>query len=439
MLNLVYKNYRHEKKIVLIILTLFAFLNSLNFIASAETHVKVVQESQLQPEVWLASTKLLAALNDKPDGQPFNSHWKFVSENIEGIKFWDFQISSCSPEELKTWITNFKELGIKIGYEKGRWPLPPDMYQMAVKKRSDNLEKQFLAEGKTMTRDEIEKEAEERLIDDQGEMLSTDKYTNFEEFAQKAAATEIRRILKIKEAGGLEILEFIEFDGAFLKNVFPYAFGLSQWGFAGIPESDRFKPGFESMEVFADKVYARMIEIIREKIPEASHVKIVHLPNIHLWTYRQDVEVEILPNGDKIYHNVDFKRLQENALDLHDMLFALNQRRDIFSGITTDYPYTFYIRPAGGKRFRGFASEAKDLGFKFGCCINSMSGEKSMQALNNESYEFAKQLHEQVRPDVYMVQSWFRHPLQEEIFESEDTEGSFMNLAKKIIELVKTE
>jgi hypothetical protein len=428
-----------RKIFVLIFIALCAtHLISQNNAVSVSTHKKADKASQSNPEVWIASTKLMAALNDKPDGQPFNSHWKFVSENIEGIKFWDFQISSCSPEELKTWIINFKELGIKIGYEKGRWPLPPDMYQMAVKKRSDILEKQFLADGKTMARHEIEKEAEKRLIDDQGEMLSTDKYTKFEEFAQKAAATEIQRILKIKEAGGLEILEFIEFDGAFLKNVFPYAFGLSQWGFSGIPESDRFKPGFESMEVFADKVYARMIEIIREKIPEASHVEIVHLPNIHLWTYRQDVKVETFPNGEKIYHNVDFKRLQENALDLHDMLSALNQRRDIFSGITTDYPYTFYVRPAGGKRFRGFASEAKELGFKFGCCINSMSGERSMQALNDESYEFAKQLHEHVRPDVYMVQSWFRHPLQEEIFESEDTEGSFMNLAKKIIELVKT-
>jgi hypothetical protein len=410
------------------------------FSDSSNSANPVIQTNPVKenPEVWLASTKLLQVLNDKPDGEAFNSHWKFVSENIDGVKFWDFQISSCSTEELSQWIKNFKKLGIKIGYEKGRWPLPPDMHRMAVKKRSDNIEKQYLAEGKNVPREEIEKEEERKLINDLGEMLSDDKYQNFEEFAQKAAATEIQRILKIKEAGGLDILEFIEFDGAFIKNIFPYAFGISQWGFTEIPESNRFKPGFENMEIFTQKVYSRVIELIKDSVPEAAHLKVIHLPNIHFWTYKQEVDVEILPNGDKIYHNVDFKRHQEKAMDLHDMLAALNTRRDVFSGITTDYPYNLYMRPAGGRRYRGFANEAKELGFTFGCCINSMSGERSMKELNKDSFEFARLLKEQVEPDMYMVQSWFKHPTNSEIFDSENQEGSFMNLAKKIIELVKT-
>jgi hypothetical protein len=176
---------------------------------------------------------------------------------------------------------------------------------------------------------------------------------------------------------------------------------------------------------------------IWDEIPEAAHVKAVHLPNIHLWTYKQEVEVEVLPDGEKIYHNVDFKRFQDRAQDLHELLMSLKKRQDIFTGITTDYPYTFYVRPEGGKRFRGFAEEAKALGFTFGCCINSMSGERSMEAHAQESYAFAELLHEQVQPDLYMVQSWFKHPTAEEIFDSEDQEGSFMNLARKIILLVK--
>jgi hypothetical protein len=66
-----------------------------------------------------------------------------------------------------------------------------------------------------------------------------------------------------------------------------------------------------------------------------------------------------------------------------------------------------------------------------------MSGENSMEELASDSYAFALKLKEEVRPNLYMVQSWFRHPTAEEIKDGEDVEGSFLNLAKKIILMAK--
>ena len=386
------------------------------------------------PEVWLSSTKLPAILVDQKDGTPFNEQWQFVSNNIDGIKFWDGQISSYSVEEIKEWIGHCKELNIKIAYEKGRWPLPPDMYQLQI----HNVAQRLSRNNEKRSADSLQLlvEAEEHIINDQGEMLQNDLYMNIEEFATKAAQPEIQRLLKIKEAGGLDILEYIEFDGAALKNMYPYTFGKTQWQLFDIPEEDRFKRGFKSFDAFFS-AYELMISKIKEAVPEASHVKMVHLPNIHLWTFREDVQPEKQDDGSIVYHNVDFKRFQEHAEDLQDLLNAMENHKDIFQGITTDYPYNFYIRENGNRRYRGFAEEAKRMGFKFGACINSMSGEESMERLNNDSFEFVKRLKSEVQPDMYMVQSWFKHPTNTEIFISEDSLGSFLNLAKRTIKEVK--
>lgn len=175
----------------------------------------------------------------------------------------------------------------------------------------------------------------------------------------------ILRLRKIREAGGLDLLECIELDGAILKNVFPYCFARTQWRIPDIPESQAYQHGFESPDAFLT-AFRLMVEKVYAAVPEAAHVRFRHLPNIHFWTYRQQVVPETTPDGTVVYHNVDFKRFQTETLDYHDVLLALREHHDLFVGITTDYPQELYRRPAGNARYRGIAKEAMDLGFSFG-------------------------------------------------------------------------
>lgn len=313
------------------------------------------------PEIWVSSLYINHIVTE----DAFKRLWPAGSAKTAGIKVWDGKINYLDLNTLKYWEKSLRKRNIRLSYEKGRWPLPPDLYELQVIKEIEKL----VSKGDRRNTEILRAEAEQKIISDRGEMLSTDDYDALYnarmEFIQKAATPEITRLRKIRDAGLLDLFEAIEFDGSIIKNVFPYTTAITQWQL-DVPESDRFKPSFESAEKFLN-VLSDMIRYIKEEIgPEGNHIQFRILCNFHFWTYGEPVIPEQQSDGTWIYHNVSFHRFREHTLDFKDVVEYIKDKKDIFKGITTDFPYELYKQSAGKQRYKRMASDLKKYEYHFG-------------------------------------------------------------------------
>ena len=403
-----------------------------NTVSAASAEKPATSHTASTPRVWLSSLKIMALFRTDDEGKPLVKKWDFVREHIDGIKFWDGQIDHKTVDELRDIFAVCRKNGIRIAYEKGRWPLPEDLFEMAVAKRMGR-ERSRQAE-KNLTDAELRRAAVAHILSDQGPALSS---YDAAEFAVAAAGPEITRLKKIRDAGGIDLMEFIDLDGGILKNVFPYAFAHTQWKLGNIPEEKYYQRGFKTPADFL-RGFLEMMSVIRREVPEACHVRFRHLPNVHFWRYKQPVVTEKRPDGTMIYHNVDFKRFAEHTLDYHDVLPLLRQHQDIIYGVTTDYPHELFVRRPGNARYRAIARDAMAQGFSFCPILNVMAAKESMATYHQRALAYCGALRKHVKPDMYLVQSWGKHPTWEDIFKSEDEPGCFLNLAKEVIMRVKT-
>jgi len=370
------------------------------------------------PRIWIASLRIMGLFRTGADGRPLVSDWDFVSGHIEGIKFWDSQIDGKSDDELRAVFAECRRRGLRIAYEKGRWPLPEDLFGLELSKQ--------------LERQPSEAEALDHIRRDRGPML-----TAFETdvWARAAATSEIARLKRISDAGGIDMMSFIDLDGAVLKNVFPYAFALTQWGLTDAPEEKRFQHGFADPATFI-AAFRRMAEIIRAEVPEARHVMYRVLPNVHFWTYREAVRPERLEDGRMVYRNVDFHRFREHTLDFADVLPLIAANRDIFAGVTTDYPFELYSRPAGNARYRGIAADTMRAGLSFCPILTAMSAKDSMADWSRDVALHRDRVMREARPDMLMVQSWGEHPTWDDFLKPEDDPTGFLGIVADVIRAV---
>ena len=387
-----------------------------------------------EPEVWLSNTRIQRLFLDKPDGEAFDSHWRFVYEHIDGIKFWDALPVNLDQDRLTDLFGKLRRQNIKFALEKGRWPVPRDLFEPLVDQADRRLQPQAEADPSLRGLSEGQRRdlARARVVEDRGEML--DSYDP-EEFARKAAVAEIGRLQKIQAAGGLDLLDFIDLDGPVIKNVFPYRMAGTQ-GRVDVPDEQHFRRGFETPEGFF-VAFRKMREILDEAMPEAKHVRYRFLVNFHFYTYRQPVQPELQPDGSVKYRHVDFHRFRDQTLDFHDVLQGMAKHRGLFYAVTTDYPYELYRMPRNVRRYRAMAREAKELGLGFAPILNAMSASKSMQQLHDDTMAMLQDAHKNIQPDIYLIQHWGEHPTVDELMVSEDEEGSFLNSAKKTLIMVE--
>lgn len=381
------------------------------------------------PRIWVSSLYI----NHLVTEDALDRIWPVGSDHTSGIKAWDGKIDYLDLSTLKNWEYSLRKRNIRLSYEKGRWPLPPDLYELQINKEIEKLR----SKGDDRSSEIVRAEAEENILSDRGEMLSTDDYSALyderTEFIRKAAAPEIERLKKIRDAGMLDLFEVIEFDGAIIKNVFPYTTAITQWGL-DVPESDRFKPGFGSAEKFLD-VFAEMITYIKEQIgPEGDHIEFRLLCNFHFWTYGEPVIPEQKEDGSWIYHNVSFHRFREHTLDFKDVVEYVKDKQDVFAGITTDFPYELYIQAAGKQRYKRMADDLEKYEIPLRPIVTAMSANTSMKQYHEDILSFFNQLEKDISPDSYMIQSWGIHPTVQEVKESEDSNYSWLNAVNKIIQ-----
>ncbi len=387
------------------------------------------QKELMAPQIWVSSLYINHIVTENA----FNYIWPEASRKVSGIKPWDGKISYVSLNELKAWEKSLRKRNMRISYEKGRWPLPPDMYELQVQKEINAMRDNGDERGMEILR----AEAEADIIADRGEMLSTDDYQALylerNEFIRKAAAPELVRLRKIQEAGMLDLFETIEFDGAIIKNVFPYTTGITQWNLP-LPEEDRFKPGFGSPEEFLE-LLAEMAVYIRNQLgEEGQHIQFRILCNFHFWTYGEPVIPEQLPDGTWKYHNVSFHRFREHTLDFKDVVEYIKDRRDIFAGVTTDYPYELYRQAASKARYGRMAADLEQYGISLRPIVTAMSAsDGSMQDYHGDIVAFFTMLEKEVRPEMYMIQSWGTHPTRNEVKQGEYKFGSWLNAIKIIV------
>jgi hypothetical protein len=398
----------------------------------AENGIDKVVKRLFYPQVWVSSLYINHIMTENA----LQTIWPTGAGYAAGIKPWDGKVSYVSVTDLRQWGESMRKRNMKIAYEKGRWPLPPDLYEMKVQQELQALRDKGDTRNETVLRQLIE----EDIIEDRGEMLSTDDYewlyNERSEFVRKAAAPELGRLRKIRDAGMLDLFESIELDGSIIKNVFPYTTSMMQWKLP-VPEEDRFKPGFSTAEKFLD-VLSDIVVYIRDQLgAEGQHIQFRILCNFHFWTYGEPVVPEQQADGTWIYHNVSFHRFGEHTLDFQHVVEYIREKPTLFAGVTTDFPLELYRQPAAKARYGRMAADLKKYDVSLRPIVTAMSAkDQSMEVYHQDILAFFDLLEMEVRPDMYMIQSWGTHPTVSEVKESEQIPGAWLNAVKRIIEKI---
>jgi hypothetical protein len=393
----------------------------------------VTKKRLFTPQVYISSLYINHILTE----DAFNRIWPQSAKYVAGVKAWDGKINYVSQDNLRQWSNSLRKKHMKLCFEKGRWPLPPDMTEKYIEKEVCELRNKDDNRSEELMRMEII----DKMIEDRGESLSTDNYEELftskrDEFIRKAAAPDLARLRKIQAAGGLDVFEAIEFDGAIIKNVFPYTTGITQWSLA-IPEEDRFKPGFASAEQFLDVLSDMIIYIRNELGEEGKHIQFRLLINFHFWTYGEPVVPEQKPDGSWLYHNVSFHRFREHTLDLKHVVEYIKEKPEIFAGITTDFPYELYRQSAANARYGRMVDDLKNYGISLRPIVNAMSASsKDMPGYHEDMLSFFNQMEREASPGNYMIQSWGIHPTVNELKDPETKPGSWLNAVYKIVNIL---
>lgn len=351
----------------------------------AATGAKTPKE---KPEVWMAV--LPADVLVEPGAQ-----WDFVKRHVDGIKFWTQQIDDeakkwpfqgqvDAPDALRKLIAELNRNHIPMIIEKGCWPQPkPHPYY-------DRLG------GKGGPYDET--------------------------FSQRAASNELERIRRVEALGGT--VAAFDVDGPIHHMLRPITGGM----------------GFPTIDRCAEEFTKYMIDVHAAR-PEIGFYALTNFPN---WGYRGEIAYWGTKGWGDYFTAVE--AIIRNAKAAGAPL----------RGITVDNPFDYAtgqraLPPARKKRTTfdpktiDWMARILDLeryvhghGLQFNLIINSEgAGNASIRQFNRETLDFLDLYRKRGgRPDRYIVQSWYPHPLRSEVLQ-ETSPDSFTGLVKEIILRVK--
>lgn len=202
------------------------------------------------------------------------------------------------------------------------------------------------------------------------------------------------------------------------------------------PENRTDGKRFESMDAAADQV-VKAVRTFHSAHPE---MKYWHLTNFPNWGYKGDVSYHARGPRKQDYGDYD---------DTHRMVLQrLRAAKLPLTGVTIDNPYDYLIgehfsvnlRPATAvnwlRRVRDYEDRSRSEGLEVNLIVNSERGGQTSDAL------FAQETLDMVdtylaaggRPDRWIVQSWYPHPLR---MVPETDATTMTGLVKAVIERVK--
>jgi hypothetical protein len=308
--------------------------------------------------------------------------WTYVQNHLDGMKFWQHQIDDTPVEKLSPLIQLLAERRIDIIIENNSWPGRVD----------DNI-------------------------------------------GERGAELEIARIDKVAKAGGR--VKAIDIDDPVRRLFYP-----------------EYPTSFEhgNMDVrWCVRQLISYMKAVRKSYPEVDFYAITNFPN---WSYK----------GGTSYWGGDQNIKQNNWGDYRPVLEAIVEMTKEAGvpvrGVTVDNPYDYAIGKAPSPYLKDPASidwisrllDMEDYlrkqGLEFNVIFNSQTsggnlesdkvvGNGAMDDYYKDTLDYIKLFRERGgRPDRYIVQSWYKHPIADEVL-PESKRPCFTALVKNVIEDVK--
>ncbi len=331
--------------------------------------------SPASPQVWMAVLPM-QVLGERP------GEWEYVQSHLDGMKFWQEQIDNTPVEKLRPLIQLLAKRHIDIVIENNSWPGPVD-----------------------------------------------------ENIGERGAKAEIARIDKIIKAGGK--VKAIDIDDPVRRLFYPEYPTSMEHG---------------NMDVaWCVRQLISYMKAVRKAYPEMDFYAITNFPN---WSYK---------NGPS-YWGGDKDNKMANWGDYWPALKAIvkmtKEAGVPVRGLTVDNPYDYAIGKAKSpylkdpasidwiSRLRDMEDYVRKQGLEFNLIFNAETsggkldsdkvvGNGAMDDYYRDTLDYIKLYRERGgKPDRYIIQSWYKHPIAEEVL-PESKRPSFTSLVKVVIEDVK--
>ncbi|MHB1463001.1 MAG: hypothetical protein ACYC1M_17045 [Armatimonadota bacterium] len=337
-----------------------------------------------KPKVWLAVLPLDVVLGR-------DDEWKWVQEHIDGVKFWTqqvddpaetwpFQGNVATPDAFKRIIEVLNKHNIPLIIEKGCWP---------QRKSTPGLD---------------------RMGGEAGPYDAT--------LPKRAAANELARIEHVKSLGGT--VSTFDVDGPERHLMFPVLGGIGVTNFED-----------------AITMFVEYMRIIHKQHPKIDFYALSNFPNFG-W------------KGGLAYYGTMNWGDYYTALEA---IIRLSKKAKLpMKGVTVDNPYDYATGrvvvpfPEGYdpksidwmSRIRGIEDICHKNKLEFNLVVNSQTpGETNMRDYCKETLQYVDHYTKLGgRPDTWIVQSWYTHPLRDEVL-PETKPNTFMWLVKQVIQKVK--
>jgi hypothetical protein len=352
----------------------------MNFIAVAALVVLLGADakgpvSPESPQVWMAVLPM-QVLGEKP------KEWEDVQQRLDGMKFWQSQIDDTPVEKLRPLIQLLDGRHIDIVIENNYWPGPVD-----------------------------------------------------EEIGHRGAEAEIARIDKIAKAGGK--VKAIDLDDPVRRLFYP-------------EYPTNMEHGNMDVAWCVRQLIVYMKEV-RKTYPDVDFYVLSNFPN---WSYKDGPS----------YWGGDAKNKMANWGDYWPVLQAVVEMTKEAGvpvrGLTIDNPYDYAIGKARSPylkdptsvdwiaRIRDAEDYVRKQGLEFNLIYNAETaggklesdkvvGNGAMEDYCKDTLAYIKLYRERGgKPDRYIIQSWYKHPIAEEVL-PESKPFSFTALVKQVIEEVK--
>jgi hypothetical protein len=327
------------------------------------------------PKVWMA------VLPFEPLAER-TGEWEYVQQHLDGIKFWNHQIDNAPLEKLRPLIQLLAERRIDIIIENNWWPGPVD--------------------------------------DDIGE---------------RGAKLEVARIDKVVKTGGK--VKAIDIDDPVRRLFYP-----------------EYPTSMEHGNMDVNWCVRQLISYmkgVRKAYPDVDFYVITNFPN---WGYKDGPSYWGGDKDNKLYNWGDYWPA------LQAIVATTKEAGVPVRGVTVDNPYDYAIGKARSPYLKDPASidwigrlldvenYVRKQGLEFNVIFNAETsggkldsdqvvGNGAMDDYYKDTLDYIKLYRRRGgKPDRYIIQSWYKHPIAEEVL-PESGRSSFTALVKKVIEDVK--
>lgn len=240
-----------------------------------------------------------------------------------------------------------------------------------------------------------------------------------ETYAIRAAKSEIARLQRVEALGGK--VQFFDVDGPIHHMLHPAGGGN----------------GFSSIEQCAE-AFVQYMKLVQEAYPDIEFFALTNFPN---WGYR----------GEISYWGND--GWGDYFIALEAIVRLAKKHKAPLRGFTVDNPYDYAI---GEVKSPGMTYNPKSIDWiarvldvenyvrehdlEFNLIFNSQrGGASSAELFCQETRKFIALYHERGgRPDRYILQSWYTHPMRDRIVPESDP-NTFTGLVKDVIMQLRVE